>query len=117
MDHMMNNITTGLGHSNATGYYDFDCHGDEYLVALSGGTYKGHFIPAMIFLCWGLWWALQASSRHQRAVLTGAPESTEALGWYEFSCCWFRLTEPLLKAFGSPLGILMELRLDHPRWL
>ena len=108
-------MTTGLQHVNDSGIFGTDCYGDEYIPALSGGTYKGHFIPGMVFICWGLWWALQVSSRYQRAEVMG--QTAVALGWYDVSVPWLRTFEPLLKVFGPPLGILVELRLDHPKWL
>lgn len=109
------NMTTGAQFVNASGLFEVDCYGDDFLLALSGGTYKGHFIPGVVFLVWGLFWALHTCSRHQRADVTG--QSTEALGWYDVSVPWLRALEPVLKVFGTPLGILVELRLDHTKWL
>ena len=82
-----------------------------------GGTWRGHFGPGVVFLVWGLWWAFHAARVHLRSRFSGQG-SYSSQAWYHAALPgWFWLAEPALKAFGSPFGILTELRFDHPHFL
>ena len=81
------------------------CDGTE--IQNGSGTWKGHFLPGLIFLVWGIWWAVRSFRTHQVARLVGLEYRSK--GWY--SGCWS--AEPLFKVLGPPVGILTELWLDH----
>ena len=82
------------------------CNGTEFHMHQTG-TWKGHFIPGVVFLGWGLWWAIRAFSTFHKSRLAGSPYQSRA--WW--SGCYF--IEPILKILGPPIGILIELWLDH----
>ena len=85
----------------------FKCDGSKYDM-YGGGTWKGHFWPGFIFLFWGFWWAMRAFRAHAR-------DSSK----YRSRAWWpgLYLIEPLLKIFGPPVGVLVELRFDHSEFL
>ncbi|KAK9813843.1 hypothetical protein WJX73_001440 [Symbiochloris irregularis] len=81
-----------------------------------GGTWHGHVYPGIIFLGWGLWWTYHTFRLQLRSRQLGdAPFQSQP--WYAASlrCLW--AIEPVLKTFGAPFGILVELRLDHTSFL
>lgn len=83
------------------------CDGSVYDM-YGGGTWKGHVWPGVVFLFWGLWWAVRAFRCHVRE------------GSHYRSKAWWPgmyAIEPLLKLFGPPIGVLVELRLDHSEFL
>ena len=82
------------------------CDGEEFHMHQTG-TWKGHFLPGLIFLAWGLWWAMRAFRMFHTSRLAGLQYQSRA--WW--SGCW--CLEPILKIFGPPIGILIELWLDH----
>ncbi len=82
------------------------CNGTEFHMHQTG-TWKGHFIPGVIFLGWGLWWAVRAFRTFHKSRLTGYRYQSKA--WW--TGCYS--IEPMLKIFGPPVGILIELWLDH----
>ena len=74
-----------------------------------GGTWKGHMVPGVVFVCWALWWASQAFRsylRRERSI------SYESKAWWRGFWC----IEPVLKVFAG-FGVLVELRLDHDSFL
>ncbi len=82
------------------------CDGTEFQMHQTG-TWKGHFLPGLIFLSWGIWWTVRAFRSFHTSRLEGLQYYSRA--WW--SGCWS--AEPLLKIFGPPIGILIELWLDH----
>ncbi len=83
------------------------CDGSVYDM-YGGGTWKGHVWPGIVFVFWGLWWAMCAFRCHVRE---GSQFRSRA--WWPGLCA----IEPLLKIFGPPIGVLVELRLDHSEFL
>ena len=82
------------------------CNGTEFHMHQTG-TWKGHFSPGVVSLGWGLWWAVRAFRTFHKSRLAGC--SYQSRAWW--SGCYF--IEPILKIFGPPIGILIELWLDH----
>lgn len=80
-----------------------------------GGTWGGHFVPGLIFVSWGLWWMYHTFRLHILHRTYG--DSFASQGWYTGLTWWCRYLEPFLKVFGGPVGILVELRLDHSYFL
>ena len=87
------------------------CDGSEYEMS-GGGTWKGHVYPGVVFVCWALWWAFQAFRSYR---ISKAKRIR-----YESTAIWWRAIcgiEPVLKVVGPPIGVLVELRLDHDKFL
>ena len=96
--------------SNAPPMAGHDCQGSEDMF-IGDGTWKGHFWPGLVFTCWALWWAWQSFACYHRGKRDGSGYVSRA--WWQG--CWS--LEPLLKILGPPIGVLVELRLDHDRFL
>ena len=90
------------------------CNGTA-LSLKGGGTWRGHFIPGMFFVGWGVWWTFHIFRLHLLQALSGDRFVSQA--WYPG--LWRRLwaIEPAHKFLGTPFGILVELWLDHPYFL
>lgn len=87
-----------------------NCDGSVYQM-YGGGTWKGHVLPGLVFFVWALWWTVQIYRAHLLGIADGSGYRSRA--WWPG--LWH--IEPLLKIFGPPLGILVELRLDHSEFL
>ena len=90
------------------------CNG-TYLSLRGGGTFRGHLLPGLLFIFWGLWWTYHIFRSQLQRRICG--DSFLSQGWYPGLNRWTWALEPVLKVFGPPLGILVELRLDHPYFL
>ena len=86
---------------------------------MGGGTWKGHSVPGVVFVCWALWWAFQAFRSFIRNTYMHSDVIRAETLSYESRAWWrgFWGIEPVLKVFGPPVGILAELRLDHDSFL
>lgn len=98
---------------NASGMMGRSCDGSLHELS-GGGTWKGHVYPGIVFMCWALWWAIQAFRSYHVTKARGV--SYHSRGWWrDFSWTWG--IEPVLKAIGPPIGVAVELWIDHDSFL
>lgn len=96
------------------------------------GSWQGHMLPGLLFVCWGAWMAFASFQLYLRSLQspgtsTGAltskstrartPRAYAARAWHLAPWARLRLLEPYLKLFLTSLGLLMELRLDHDAYV
>ena len=115
-----------MEHSSAPVMAALDCEGIE-VENRPGGTFSGHMAPGAFLVLWALWWASQSFASYHRGKQDGSGYMSRA--WWRggkrdgsgYRRAWWRgfwaPVEPLLKVLGPPVGVLVELRLDHDRFL
>ena len=82
-----------------------------------GGTYLGHTGPGLVFLAWGLWWAVHMFWTHFRHIAANLPHCSgghfPALCVAPSRAAGLRHLEAWMKALGPFFMVFLELKGDH----
>lgn len=87
------------------------------------GSWQGHMLPGLIFAFWGAWMAYSAFKQYLASSVVpsakgrGTRRPYTARAWYKSPWRNAVLVEPCFKLVAVFLGLLTELRLDHPAYV
>lgn len=87
------------------------------------GSWQGHMLPGLLFVLWGAWMAYSSFQLYLASTVTTtgkgrrATKPYAARSWNKAPWRSLALLEPCLKMVFVVLGLLTELRLDHPAYV